>query len=131
MHGAEIRTKSLPLFGVSKSVNHPGAHAAVTDRTTRQIHRHGSGLQKSRRSKARHGYEAHEGLLLVDAEVSRGADASRGQGLENNRRVQAGKPRSSHIWLDVDTAESQLGCLTHGLHGKYFLPAEINGKHDK
>lgn len=60
----------------------------------------------------------------MDADVRRGADASRGQGLENNRRVQARKTGSSHIWLNVDAAESQLGCFPHCLHGKYFLEKE-------
>lgn len=71
--------------------------------------------------KFRHVTRHRKGLLLVDADVSCGADASRGQGLEDNRRVQAGKAGSAHIGLNVDASESQLGSFTHCLHGKYFL----------
>lgn len=78
-HGTQVRTKSLPLLGISKGVNHPGAHAAGT--TKRFELKEGPLLQILSY------YRAHVGLLLVDADVSCGADASRGQGLEDNRCV--------------------------------------------
>lgn len=71
-------------------------------------------------------YRTFVGLLLVDADVSRGADASRGQGLEDDRGVQAGKTGPSHIWLNVDATESQVGSLAHRLHGKHFLNVQMH-----
>lgn len=57
----------------------------------------------------------------MDTDVRRGADASCGQGLKDNRRVQAGETRTTDVRLDVDAPEAQLGRLPHHVHGKYFL----------
>lgn len=61
------------------------------------------------------------GFLLVDTDVRRGADTSCGQGLKDNRRVQAGETRATDVRLDVDASEPQLGRLPHHVHRKYFL----------
>lgn len=57
----------------------------------------------------------------MDTDVRCGADASCGQGLKDNRCVQAGETRASDIWLNVDPPKAQLGCLSHHVHRKYFL----------
>lgn len=57
----------------------------------------------------------------MDTDVRRGADASCGQGLKDNRRVQAGETRTTDVRLDVDASEAQLGRLPHHVHRKYFL----------
>ena len=67
---------------------------------------------------------APEGPLLVDADVSGGADAARGQRLEDDGGVQAGQARAAHVWLDVDPPEAQLGRPPHGVHREEFLGSE-------
>lgn len=57
----------------------------------------------------------------MDTDVRRGADASCGQGLKDNRCVQAGETRTADIRLDVDPSKPQLGRLSHHVHRKYFL----------
>lgn len=57
----------------------------------------------------------------MDTDVRCGAGASCGQGLKDNRCVQAGETRTSDIRLDVDPPKPQLGCLSHHVHRKYFL----------
>lgn len=59
--------------------------------------------------------------ILVDTNVRCGADASCGQGLKDNRCVQAGETRTTDIRLDVDPPKTQLGRLSHHVHRKYFL----------
>ena len=61
------------------------------------------------------------GPLLVDADVSGGADAARGQRLEDDRGVQAGQARPAHVGLDVDPPEAQLGRPPHRVHREDFL----------
>lgn len=63
----------------------------------------------------------YEGFILVDTDVSCGADASRGQGLKDDRCVQPRKTRSSNIRLNIDPTKPQLGCLSHRLYWKHFL----------
>lgn len=57
----------------------------------------------------------------MDADVRRGADTSCGQGLKDNRGVQAGETRTTHVRMDVDSSEAQLGRLLHHIYRKDFL----------
>lgn len=57
----------------------------------------------------------------MDTDVRCGAGASCGQGLEDNRCVQAGETSTSDIRMDIDPPKAQLGRLSHHVHRKYFL----------
>ena len=58
--------------------------------------------------------------------VSGGADAAGGQGLKDDRGVQAGQAGPPHVRLDVDPAETQLGRPPHRLHWEQFLHSQIS-----
>lgn len=63
----------------------------------------------------------------MNADVGGGADAARGQGLEDDGGVQTGEARAAHLWLRVDPPEAQLRRLTHALHREDLLLTEVKG----
>lgn len=63
----------------------------------------------------------------MNTDVGSGADASGGQGLEDDRCVQARQTRTPDVWLNIDAPEAQLGRLAHGLHWERFLMVKADG----